>query len=67
MALPNDMTVVQVVLLKEDVKRIDDIARSKRQSRSRVLGSIITERLASFSLSNGFSKELKESTENQSA
>lgn len=65
MALPDDMTVVQVVLLKEDVKRIDAIAQSKRQSRSRFLGSLITKRLASFSLPTGFSKEPNESNENQ--
>lgn len=67
MALPEDMTVVQVVLLKEDVKRIDAIAQSKRQSRSRFLGSLITKRLASFSLPAGFFKETNESNENQAA
>jgi len=67
MALPEDMQIVQVVLLKKDVERIDAIATSKRQSRSKFLGSLISRRLASFSLPKRFSEETKQSSENQTA
>jgi metal-responsive CopG/Arc/MetJ family transcriptional regulator len=45
MALPSDMTVVQVVLLKTDVEQIDQIARSLRQSRSEFLRLLIPDPL----------------------
>lgn len=67
MALPDDMQTVQVVLLKKDVERIDQIAQSKRMSRSRFLGSIITKRLASFSLPTRFSEETNGAEKNQAA
>jgi len=65
MALPNDMTVVQVVLLKDDVEQIDELARNLRQSRSEFLRLLITDGLVAFSLPQRFSKELKLTEENQ--
>lgn len=50
MALPSDMQVVQVVLLARDVERIDQLARSQRQSRSEFLRLLITDGLVAFSL-----------------
>jgi metal-responsive CopG/Arc/MetJ family transcriptional regulator len=65
MALPSDMTVVQVVLLKTDVEQIDQIARSLRQSRSEFLRLLITDGLVAFSLPERFSKEPVLTSENQ--
>lgn len=67
MALPNDMTVIQVVLLKDDVTRIDELARSVRQSRSEFLRLLITDGLVAFSLPQRFSEEPKMIEENQAA
>lgn len=67
MALPNDMTVIQVVLLKDDVRMIDALARNLRQSRSEFLRLLITDGLVAFSLPQGFSKEPILTEENQAA
>lgn len=50
MALPNDMQVVPVILFKQDVEAIDQLARSLRQSRSEFLRTLITDGLVAFSL-----------------
>lgn len=57
MALPNDMQVVPVILFKQDVERIDQLARSLRQSRSEFLRTLITDGLVAFSLPARFSEE----------
>jgi hypothetical protein len=62
MALPSDMTVVQVVLLKGDVEQIDQIARSVRQSRSEFLRLLITDGLVAFSLPTRSPEETKASS-----
>ena len=41
MALPDDMQVVPVILLKEDVREIEKLARARRQSRSEFLRNLI--------------------------
>ena len=63
MALPNDMQVVPVILLKRDVEAIDQLARSLRQSRSEFLRTLITDGLVAFSLPTCSPKETKESSE----
>jgi hypothetical protein len=59
MALPSDMQVVPVILFKQDVERIDQLARGLRQSRSEFLRTLITDGLVAFSLPIGFSEEPK--------
>jgi ribbon-helix-helix CopG family protein len=57
MALPNDMQVVPVILFKQDVEHIDQLARGLRQSRSEFLRTLITDGLVAFSLPDRFSEE----------
>lgn len=63
MALPNDMQVVPVILFKQDVEHIDQLARSLRQSRSEFLRTLIVDSLVAFSLPTRSSEETKESSE----
>ncbi len=65
MALPNDMQVVPVILLKSDVRRIDKLAGSLRQSRSEFLRTLITDGLVAFSLPDCLSEDTGEAFENQ--
>ena len=65
MALPNDMQVVPVILLKNDVRRIDKLAGSLRQSRSEFLRNLIADGLVAFSLSDCLSEDTDNTLENQ--
>lgn len=67
MALPNDMQVVPVILFKQDVEHIDQLARGLRKSRSEFLRTLITDGLVAFSLPIRFSEEPKATEENQAA
>lgn len=67
MALPNDMQVVPVILLKDDVRRIDKLAGSLRQSRSEFLRNLITDGLVAFSLSACLSEDAEYVSENHPA
>lgn len=60
MALPDDMQIAPVVLLKRDVEKIDSLAKSQRMSRSAFLRTLIADALASFSLSDCSFEETKE-------
>jgi len=66
MALPSDMQVVPVILFKQDVEHIDQLARGLRQSRSEFLRTLITDGLVAFSLPERFSEEPKVPDEIQS-
>lgn len=48
MALPDDMQVVPVILLKEDVRAVEKLARERRQSRSEFLRNLIAAALPAF-------------------
>jgi len=65
MALPNDMQVVPVILFKQDVEHIDQLARGLRQSRSEFLRTLITDGLVAFSLPERFLEEPKAPEETQ--
>lgn len=42
MALPEDMQVVPVILFKKDVRKAEQLARARRESRSEYLRKLIT-------------------------
>lgn len=67
MALPDDMQVVPVILLKSDARKAAILARGKRQSRSEYLRNLITEALAAFSVPTSSFDETEESDEEQVA
>lgn len=67
MALPDDMQVVPVILLKTDARKAAILARGKRQSRSEYLRNLIADALATFSLPISSLDETEESDEEQVA
>lgn len=67
MALPSDMQIVPIVLLKEDVRQIDQAARKQRMSRSAFLRSLIEGSRQTFFSPDCFQKETKETSEKTAA
>lgn len=67
MPVPSDMQHVPTIIEKRYVVLIDRIARADRVSRSRAIRDLVIEALGRrFSLSDSFSEETKETSENQS-
>lgn len=67
MALPDDMQVVPVILLKSDVQKIERLRKTLRQSRSEFLRNLVAPAIAALSLSNCSLDETKVSSEDREA
>lgn len=67
MALPDDMQVVPVILLKSDVQKIERLRKALRQSRSEFLRNLVAPAIAALSLSDCSLDETKASSEDRAA
>lgn len=66
MALPEDMQVVPVILFKKDVRKAEQLARARRESRSEYLRKLITSH-PDFFVAAGSLDETDESSTNHTA